>query len=185
MTPPQMHVGSDWDCDSDNDLKVLGRGVTPTEELIASGLPAEMHEQLCYRNVTADEAKELTGFNMEGWVVPYCDQDGHAYQHDGKDFYRLKPDHPGKGPKYLSSKEAGCRPYWSPLFGERYHAKGKPWFITEGRRKLIALTTMASQPSDYLASVVGRTNDQVSLSHSPSWWLSTGGARSTSSSTLI
>jgi len=135
MTPPQMHIGSDWDCDSDNDLKVLGRGVTPADELIASGLPAEMHEQLCYRNVTADEAKELTGFNMEGWVVPYCDQDGHAYQHDGKDFYRLKPDHPGKGPKYLSSKEAGCRPYWSPLFGERYHAKGKPWFITEGEKK--------------------------------------------------
>ena len=132
---PQMHIGSDWDCDSDNILQVLGRGETPTEELIASGLPVEIHDQLRYRNVDASDARDLTGFSIEGWVVGYCDHEGNPYQHEGKDFYRLKPAYPGNSPKYLSSKGAGCRPYWSPLFSEQNLANGKPWFITEGEKK--------------------------------------------------
>jgi len=75
---PQMHIGSDWDCDSDNILQVLGRGETPTEELIASGLPVEIHDQLRYRNVDASDARDLTGFSIEGWVVGYCDNEGNT-----------------------------------------------------------------------------------------------------------
>ena len=135
-----MHVGSDWDCDSGNSLQVLGRGETPTEELIASGLPVEIHDQLRYRNVTASDAKKLTGFSVEGWVVGYRDPKGNPYQHDGRDFYRIKPAYPGNGPKYLSSKGAGCRPYWSPLFSEQNLANGKHWFITEGEKKTDCLS---------------------------------------------
>ena len=39
MTQRPMHIGSDWDCGSDNELQVLGQGPQPTEELIASGMP--------------------------------------------------------------------------------------------------------------------------------------------------
>jgi putative DNA primase/helicase len=114
---------------------VLGRGLIPTDELIASGLPVEIHDQLRYRNVTAEEAKELTGYNIEGWVIPYCAPNGDAYQHEGRDFFRLKPAYPGNGAKYLSPKGSGCRPYWSPLFGEPNLTKGKPWLVTEGEKK--------------------------------------------------
>lgn len=134
-----MHVGSYWDCGSDNELQVTGHGAQPTEELIASGLPAEIHDQLGYRNVTAEEAKDLTGHSREGWIVPYCDPSGVPYQHDGKDFYRLKPAYPGKGAKYLTSSGAGCRPYWSPLLAESDNSRNR-MFITEGEKKADALT---------------------------------------------
>jgi phage/plasmid-associated DNA primase len=130
-----INVGSSWDCDSENDLQVFGRGLLPSDELVASGLPPAIHDQLAYRNVTAAEAKELTGHNLEGWVVRYCDPKGAPFQHEGKDFYRLKPLYPGKGPKYLTAKGAGCRPYWSPLFGERIPGKKREQFITEGEKK--------------------------------------------------
>ncbi len=40
------------------------------QELIDSGLPAEIHDQLGYCSVTAQEASQLTGHAQEGWVVP-------------------------------------------------------------------------------------------------------------------
>ena len=59
------------------------------QELVGSGLPPEIHDQLGYCSVTVQEAKKLTGHEQEGWVVPYLDPDGKPYQHNGKDFYRL------------------------------------------------------------------------------------------------
>ena len=60
------------------------------KELVDSGLPPKIHDQLGYCSVTAQEAKRLTGHEQEGWVVPYRDTDGKPYQHNGKDFIRLK-----------------------------------------------------------------------------------------------
>ena len=111
----------------------------PTQELIDSGLPTEVHSSLGYRSVTAEECKKLMGYSWSGWVVPMCNLNGKPYQHDGKDFYRLKPA-PGqlkgdKPPKYLTAKDAGCRPYYSPLLPEKVKAKGCRLFVTEGEKK--------------------------------------------------
>ena len=135
MTQRPMHIGSDWDCGSDNELQVLGQGPQPTDELIASGMPEEIHYRLGYRNVTAEEAKQLTGHTQEGWVIQYRNPSGEPYQHAGEDFYRLKPAYPGKGPKYLSGKGSGCRPYWSTLFDKHNLIKGKQLNICEGEKK--------------------------------------------------
>jgi hypothetical protein len=106
------------------------------QELVGSGLPPEIHDQLGYCSVTAQEAKKLSGHEQEGWVVPYCDPDGKPYQHNGKDFYRLEPRGFKDGsPKYLSPAKAGCRPYFSPLFPKGHLGTGRNLFITEGEKK--------------------------------------------------
>ena len=94
----------------------------PHLELIESGLPSEVHQRLNYLHVTKEEAYELVGHKFSGWVVLFCNPKGNPYLHQGKPFYRLKPepeqlkgDHP---PKYLSPKDAGCRPYFSRLATE-------------------------------------------------------------------
>ncbi len=112
-----------------NDLQLV-------QELVDSGLPTEIHDRLGYCSVTDQEAKQLTGHEQEGWVVPYCDPDGKPYQHNGKNFYRLKPRGFKEGsPKYLSSAKAGCRPYFSPLFPKGHLGTVGNVFITEGEKK--------------------------------------------------
>ena len=110
-----------------------------SRELSESGLPLEVHAQLGYRTVTADECRKLMGYGWSGWVVPMNDPKGKPYTHNGKPFYRLKPD-PGqlKGddpPKYLSPKDGGCRPYFSPLLPASSLADRKTIRITEGEKK--------------------------------------------------
>ena len=106
------------------------------QELIDSGLPPETHDRLGYCSVTAQEAKLRTGHKKKGWVVLYRDPDGKPYQHNGKDFYRLKPYGSKEGsPKYLSSAKAGCRPYFSPFFPKGHLGTEKDLFITEGEKK--------------------------------------------------
>ena len=88
----------------------------PHLELIDSGLPREVHHRLSYKQVTQEQAYELVGYKLSGWVVLFCDPKGNPYLYKGKPFYRLKPD-PGQltgddAPKYLSPKDAGCRPYF-------------------------------------------------------------------------
>ena len=64
-------------------------------ELLESAIPEELIKQLPYRDVTAEEAKRLTGFNLEGWVVGMNSPSGEAYKtSEGKPFYRLKPTTP-------------------------------------------------------------------------------------------
>lgn len=111
----------------------------PTQELIDSGLPAVIHRRLGYRCVSAEECKQLMGFSLSGWVVPMNDLEGKPFTHNGKPFYRLKPD-PGqlKGddpPKYLSPKSGGCRPYFSPLLPMNALATTRDIDITEGEKK--------------------------------------------------
>jgi len=111
----------------------------PQLELIESGIPKELHHVLKYRNVTREEVYELVGNEFSGWVVLFCDPKGNPYLHKGKLFYRLKPDPElFKGddpPKYLTPKDAGYRPYFSPLAKEQKFNKYKKLFITEGEKK--------------------------------------------------
>ena len=110
-----------------------------SRELVASGLPPDVHYRLGYRVVTADECQALMGYRLSGWVVPMNDREGKPFLHDGKPFFRLKPDPDQlkgeKPPKYLSPKEGGCRPYFSPLMPKGALAKGKLLRITEGEKK--------------------------------------------------
>jgi len=112
-----------------------------TAELLASGIPQEYHSRLGYRRVTKSEAKELTGHDLQGWVVPMNDPRGKPYDANGRAFFRLKPDpgqkqRNGKEPgKYLTPGGAGCRPYYSPLLKDEDLKSGKPKRITEGEKK--------------------------------------------------
>lgn len=111
-----------------------------TEELLASALPESIHQCLHYRQVSAEEAFELTGHKHAGWVVPMNGPDGKPYQwQDGKIFYRLKPttsvEKDGKAAKYLTAGDAGCRPYLSPLLLKRALDAGKDLDWTEGEKK--------------------------------------------------
>jgi len=116
----------------------------PHLELIESGIPKEIHHLLGYRCVTREEAYELVGYKFSGWVVLFCDPKGNPYLNKGKLFYRLKPDPEElKGddpPKYLTPKDAGCRPYFSRLATEKKYKTCKKLFITEGEKKADALT---------------------------------------------
>ena len=110
-----------------------------TEELLASGIPLEVHKHLGYREVTAENALTLVGIKASGWVVPMCSPEGEQYLHEKKPFFRFKP-HQGqlKGdnpPKYISPKGGGCRPYFSPLMPPNSLADSKTIRITEGEKK--------------------------------------------------
>lgn len=112
-----------------------------TNELLASALPADVHNRLLYRSVSAAEAHKLTGHRHAGWVVPMHAPDGTPYEWgDGQTFYRLKPDQPvvgknGKSSRYLSPAGAGCRPYLSPLMPEKALEDRKDIDWTEGEKK--------------------------------------------------
>jgi hypothetical protein len=116
----------------------------PHYELIESGIPKEFHHFLKYQRVTREEAYELVGYKLSGWIVLFCDPKGNPYLHQGKPFYRLKPEPEQlKGddpPKYLTPKDAGCRPYFSRLATEEKYKTCKSLLITEGEKKADALT---------------------------------------------
>ncbi|MFQ4139587.1 phage/plasmid primase, P4 family [Nodosilinea sp. PGN35] len=88
-------------------------------------------------------SQELVGFHLDGLMFRYCDPDGTPYTlADGSPFYRIKPDRGQYGsgdlPKYLSSKEAGCRPYFSNLYPSWREVISKPSIAiweTEGEKK--------------------------------------------------
>ncbi|WP_216901142.1 DUF3854 domain-containing protein [Synechococcus sp. CCY 9618] len=113
-------------------------------ELEQSSIGPEHQALLRYRRVNCDEACTLTGYRITGWAVPYLDPDGRPYQSPapGGHFWRLKPD-PGqlepkdgdKPPKYLTTKGAGNRPYFSPLIDWSQQLRGdKAIDITEGEK---------------------------------------------------
>lgn len=90
------------------------------EELYASGLSDEAIAACGYRSVNAKQAKQLTGYELSGLLIPYLDINGEPYPTKDGHFYRLKPKWPKTDkdedkPKYLTPKEAGCRPYFSRL----------------------------------------------------------------------
>ena len=110
-------------------------------ELLESAIPEELIKQLPYQDVTAEEAKRLTGFKLEGWVVGMNSPSGEPYKtSEGKPFYRLKPTKPvigknGKPSKYLSPRGEGCRLYFSPLLNKNICEGTQPITITEGEKK--------------------------------------------------
>ena len=73
--------------------RISNRSITiPHFELLESGIPKEFHHVLKYQNVTREEAYEMVGYRLSGWVVLFCDLKGNPYLHNGKLFYRLKLD---------------------------------------------------------------------------------------------
>jgi putative DNA primase/helicase len=109
------------------------RQLALTNELLASGIPIELHDRLSYRVVSAPEAKKLVGISHPGWVVAYIDLAGRPMDHNGKPFFRLKKEQ--GSPKYLTPKGAGCRPYFSPLLNPEHVQPGKKFRIVEGEKK--------------------------------------------------
>ena len=108
-----------------------------TEELLASAIPVEVHHQLTYQAVTADEANRLVGHQKPGWAVEFHDHDGCKLN---PPFWRLKPTSKGDGPRYLTRKRHGCRPYFSPLAQQGFWQSGKDLFLTEGEKKADSLS---------------------------------------------
>ena len=126
----------------------LGRKLV--QELLDSGISYNWQGFLNYSNVNAEECFQLMGYMWTGWVVLYKDLDGNPYLHNGKPFYRFKPDagqippkDGKKPPKYLSAKGSGCRPYFSPLLKQQGLIddlkKNGDVIITEGEKKADSL----------------------------------------------
>ncbi len=103
--------------------------------------------------VSAKEAKKQIGINHRGLVFRYLDPaSGLPYLNSkGKPFYRMKPrdweeswDDPIEPPpKYLSQRDEGNKPYFSPLLQHFNRLAKKPSIdldITEGEKKADALT---------------------------------------------
>jgi len=120
----------------------LGRKLV--QELIDSGIPVHSQNFLNYRNVSREEAFELVGMRLSGWAVLYTDFNKKPYSHDGKLFYRLKPDAGqltgDKPAKYLSAKGSGCRPYFSPFLEANHIKEVRDVIFTEGEKKTDCLT---------------------------------------------
>ena len=114
------------------------------QELIDSGIPVHNQKFLNYRNVSREEAFQLVGMRLSGWVVLYKDIHGQPYLNNGEPFYRLKPDTGqltgDKPAKYLSSKDSGCRPYFSPFLETNQIKEVRDLIITEGEKKTDSLT---------------------------------------------
>ena len=117
------------------------------QELIDSGIPHDHQHLLSYQYVSSQKAFELTGYRYSGWLVLYTDLNGRPYGHDDKSFYRLKPDagqiKSDDPPKYLTIKNAGNRPYYSPFlrtFDFKRNILGtSDLIITEGEKKTDSL----------------------------------------------
>ena len=96
-----------------NPMSKLGRKLV--QELIDSGISVNWQGLLNYSNVNREECFKLMGYRWTGWVVLYKDLDGNPYLHNGKPFYRFKPDAGqltgDKPAKYLSAKGSGSVSY--------------------------------------------------------------------------
>ena len=111
------------------------------QELLDSGISIENQKFLSYRRVSPEEAFKLTGHRYSGWVVLYTDPKGKPYTHNGKPFYRLKPDagQITEG-KYRTISGAGNRPYFSPFLNKKHFYDFKDLLITEGEKKADSCT---------------------------------------------
>jgi hypothetical protein len=120
-------------------------------ELLASAIPEQAARQLIasghYRIVTPDEAKQAVGVQSAGWIVQFRDLAGDGqFPLNGPGsapFVRFKPvpalvqRNGTEPPKYLTAKDAGCRPYFSPLLDgkARDPSSACDIDITEGEKK--------------------------------------------------
>jgi len=93
-----------------------------TLELLASGIPVEVHKHLSYKVVTATEAGKLVGVKEPGWVVAYNNLDGSPMVHNKGVFFRLKKE---KGtPKVFISQKSWVPSIFQPIVTKR---AGKTW----------------------------------------------------------
>src|SRR5690606_29248641 len=108
------------------------------QELVhGSGIPAEIVEREGLWSATAEEVKQLLGWDVGsgGIVFPYPGHD---------DFVRVRLDRPWRGPgytkaaKYLSPKRAGNRLYIPRSLPNEAVIGTGPLIITEGEKKALA-----------------------------------------------
>lgn len=122
------------------------------QELIESGLNEQsiLATQI-FTISDKKEAKKLTGYALEGMIIPYIDPMGKAYTTDaGTPFCRIKPDWApmedlDEKPKYLSPKGEGNRPYFAPTFKQWekvLRTTKTPIHITEGEKKAALLGSL-------------------------------------------
>lgn len=119
------------------------------QDLKMSGLTDDQIVRAGHFSVTdRSEGKKLTDINHRGLVFKYLDpSNGLPYLNSkGKPFYRMKPrdwsenwtDPTEPPPKYLSPKDDGNKPYFSPLLQHFNRFAKKPNIdldITEGEKK--------------------------------------------------
>lgn len=94
---------------------------THLKELSSSGLTGENAAKAQHFSADVKVAKALTGYSLPGLIFSYFDPSGEPYCcRNGNPFYRIKPSwgkcHADDSPKYLSSKDQGCRPYFSRIY---------------------------------------------------------------------
>ena len=74
----------------------------PHIELIESGIPKEFHHFLKYQHVTREEAYELVGYKLSGWVVLFCYPKGHKpLDQYLKGILQLRPSNPLRNLNYF------------------------------------------------------------------------------------
>jgi putative DNA primase/helicase len=138
------------------------RSLTHTPEIIAQNLRADHSAKLrssalsdadiidCkfFSNQNKSQSKRLTGYNLDGLLIPYFDPNGEPYKRsNGKPFYRIRPDwhndpDADEKPKYLSPKGEGNRPYFAPTYkqwAKCLRFKKIPIHLTESEFKAASL----------------------------------------------
>jgi putative DNA primase/helicase len=132
-----------------------------TAELRLSALSDSDISALKIFTCNSPTAKRLTGYSLDGMLIPYFDPYGVPYVgFNGSDYHRLKPTPLGDSdhsdyPKYLSAKGVGNRPYfpqnfdWPKFISTR---NKQPIIITEGEKTAAALCA-AGYPAIGLAGV--------------------------------
>lgn len=116
------YFSENFNASQKNCAEQLSAILTPAhqEDLKSSGLSDEQIIATGHFSADRATAKDLIGHDLEGLTFNYRDPSGRPYlRKDGKPFYRIKPDWGDRktedSPKYLSSKDEGCRPYFSRL----------------------------------------------------------------------
>lgn len=142
-------------------------------ELQTSALTPVDIDKLKMWSGNKEAAKRLTGYSIDGLLIPYFDPFGvPLIGNGGGDYYRIKPNYSpgieGDKPKYLSPKGVGNRLYYPQNFDwPRYfeHKKRQSVIIVEGEKTAAALCA-AGYPAVGLIGVSGwrdkasRTNDR-------------------------
>jgi putative DNA primase/helicase len=122
------------------------------KELIESGLnDVSILDTKIFTVTSKIDAKKLTGYPLEGMILPYIDPMGKPYVTDaGMPFYRIKPlwapiEDLDEKPKYLSPKGEGNKPYFAPTFHQwdkALRVTKIPIHITEGEKKAALLGSL-------------------------------------------
>lgn len=115
------------------------------KEFAASGLSLEQVQQAGHESIDPSTARLLGFPDRVSILFNYFDTSGKPYtRSDGKPWKRVKPgwtveelEEDDEKPKYLSSKDEGCRPYYSRLadWSKVRRSTKIPVLLTEGEKK--------------------------------------------------